>query len=126
MHLLLKNYGSSEPKPSATVTEIPEGEEAETQALTEENAGATSEIIPLATRTKEGMAALVKVLQGLPGEAAGSCIIHTVRRCAASSRNPPPFNSVCLMLLSVSAYACQTQNVLSWLYLCVLPVTCAL
>ena len=82
MHLLLKNYGSSEPKPSATVTEIPEGEEAETEAPTEENAGTTSEIIPLATRTKEGMAALVKVLKGLPGRRAGSPIVHTVGLCA--------------------------------------------
>lgn len=32
-----------------------------------EAAGATAEIIPLATRTKEGMANLVKVLKGLPG-----------------------------------------------------------
>ncbi len=29
--------------------------------------GATPAIIPLASRTKEGMADLVKVLQGLPG-----------------------------------------------------------
>lgn len=62
MHLLLKSCGSSEPKPTATVTEIAEGEEA-----AEEKSGATSEIIPLATRTKEGMAALVKVIKGLPG-----------------------------------------------------------
>ena len=69
VHLLLKNGGSSEPKPTATVTEIAEGEEAPAEApATEEKAGSTSEIIPLATRTKEGMAALVKVIQGLPGE----------------------------------------------------------
>ncbi len=69
MHLLLKNCGSSEPKPTAKVTEITEGEEAPAEAATEEKDGATSEIIPLATRTKEGMAALVKVLKGLPGRA---------------------------------------------------------
>ncbi len=69
VHLLLKNCGSSEPKPTAKVTEITEGEEAPAEAATEEKDGATSEIIPLATRTKEGMAALVKVLKGLPGRA---------------------------------------------------------
>lgn len=67
MHLLLKNCGSSEPQLSAKVTEITEGEEAPAETATEEAQGATSEIIPLATRTKEGMAALVKVLKGLPG-----------------------------------------------------------
>ena len=67
MHLLLKNCGSSEPKATAKVTEITEGEEAPAEAAIEEKDGATSEIIPLATRTKEGMAALVKVLKGLPG-----------------------------------------------------------
>ena len=69
VHLLLKNYGSSEPKPTAKVTEITEGEEAQAETAAEEAQGATSEIIPLATRTKEGMAALVKVLKGLPGRA---------------------------------------------------------
>ena len=67
MHLLLKNCGSSEPKPTAEITEVADGEEATAEAATEETEGATSEIIPLATRTKEGMAALVKVLKGLPG-----------------------------------------------------------
>ena len=93
VHLLLKNYGSSEPKPSATVTEIPEAEKAETEAPTEENTGSTSEIIPLATRTKEGMAALVKVLKGLPGRRAGSSIVHAASPCAL-----PPLNFACLML----------------------------
>ena len=69
VHLLLKNCGSSEPKPTAKVTEITEGEEATAEAATEEAQGATSEIIPLATRTKEGMAALAKILKGLPGRA---------------------------------------------------------
>lgn len=90
MHLLLKNYGSSEPKPSATVTEIPE---AETEVPTEENTGSTSEIIPLATRTKEGMAALVKVLKSLPGRRAGSSIVHAASLCAL-----PPLKFACLML----------------------------
>ena len=65
MHLLLKSGGSSEPKPSATVTEITEAEGAQAAA---EGAGATPEIIPLATRTKEGMAELVKTLKNLPGQ----------------------------------------------------------
>ena len=68
MHLLLKNGGSSEPKPSATVTEITEGEGAQAAAEDAEGAGATPEIIPLATRTKEGMAELVKTLKNLPGQ----------------------------------------------------------
>lgn len=71
MHLLLKNCGSSEPKPTATITEIPEGKETPAEADAEEKHGSTSDIIPLATRTKEGMAALVKILKGLPGRAAG-------------------------------------------------------
>jgi hypothetical protein len=93
VHLLLKNYGSSEPKPSATVTEIPEAEEAETEAPTEENSRGTSEIIPLATRTKEGMAALVKVLKGLPGRRTGSFTVHAASLCGL-----PPLKFACLML----------------------------
>ena len=88
MHLLLRNCGSSEPKPTAQVTEIAEGEEATAEAATGETQGATSEIIPLATRTKEGMAALVKVLKGLPGNA--PCLIS------------PRLSDICTMPLHTS------------------------
>ncbi|CAK0786732.1 hypothetical protein CVIRNUC_009946 [Coccomyxa viridis] len=77
VHLLLKNGGSSEPKPSATVTEITEAEGAQAAA---EGAGATPEIIPLATRTKEGMAELVKTLKNLPGGEKG--VVDPLRRLA--------------------------------------------
>lgn len=57
IHLLLKGGESHEPTATPAVTEG-----------SEESNGATPEIIPLAMRTKEGMADLVKVLKSLPGE----------------------------------------------------------
>lgn len=70
MHLLLKEGGSFERLAPAVVVE--EGKDADAEESAE--SGSTPEIIPLATRTKEGMAALVKVLQELPG-------VHTALVC---------------------------------------------
>ena len=89
MHLLLKNGGSSEPKPSATVTEIQEAEGAEAAAEDTEGTGATPEIIPLATRTKEGMAELVKTLKNLPGQLVIPTVTAPHEHCHASEKPLP-------------------------------------
>jgi hypothetical protein len=61
----LKSGDSHEPVAAPVVDELSEGADAKS--------GATPEIIPLASRTKEGMADLVEVLKGLPGEHAVPC-----------------------------------------------------
>ena len=64
IHLLLEGGARQAAAPSASITEVTAEEEAGAGSAEE---CASAETIPLAARTKEGLADLVKVLKGLPG-----------------------------------------------------------